>query len=107
MLGLVVAAQAPHPAKWMAAHVSGLLTGLLMIALGGVWPELRLAATTRRRAMQLGLTAAWTGFVANAYVATVNLPGPATDPGRAARDVGRQVVQAGLHRMAEEPKIPT
>jgi len=83
LLGLVVAAQAPHAAKWMAAHVSGLLTGLLMIALGGLWPELRLAATTRRRAMQMGLTAAWTGFVANAYAATVNLPGPATDPGRA------------------------
>ena len=83
MLGLVVAAQAPHPAKWMAAHVSGLLTGLLMIGLGGLWLELRLAPTTRRRAMQMGLTAAWTGFVANAYAAAVNLPGPATDPGRA------------------------
>jgi hypothetical protein len=83
LLGLVVAAQAPHPAKWMAAHVSGLLTGLLMIALGGLWPVLRLAATTRRRAMQMGLTAAWTGLVANAYSAAVNLPGPATDPGRA------------------------
>jgi hypothetical protein len=83
LLGLVVAAQAPHPAKWMAAHVSGLLTGLLMIGLGGLWPELRLAATTRRRAMQMGLTAAWTGFVANVYAAAVNLPGPATDPARA------------------------
>ncbi len=83
ILGLVVAAQVPHAAKWMAAHLGGLLTGLLMIALGGLWPELRLAATTRRRAMQMGLTAAWTGLVANAYAAMVNLPGPATDPGRA------------------------
>ena len=82
MIGLVVAAQAPHPAKWMAAHVGGLMTGLLMIALGGLWSELRLAATTRRRALLMGLTAAWTGFVANAYAAIVNLPGPATDPGR-------------------------
>jgi hypothetical protein len=80
MLGLVAAAQAPHPAKWMAAHVSGLLTGVLMIALGSLWSELRLAPGTRKRAMQMGLIAAWTGFVANAYVATVNLPGPATDP---------------------------
>src|SRR5690348_6711577 len=64
LLGLVVAAQAPHPAKWMAAHVSALLTGLLMIGLGALWPELRLAETTRRRAMRMGLTAAWTGLVA-------------------------------------------
>ena len=83
MLGLVVAAQVPHPDKWMAAHVSGLMTGLLMIGLGGLWSELRLAPSTRRRAMQMGLTAAWTGIVANAFAAAVNLPGPATDPGRA------------------------
>ncbi len=83
ILGLLVAAQPPHADKWMAAHLGGLLTGLLMIALGALWPELRLAATSRRRAMQMGLTAAWTGLVANAYSATVNLPGPATDPGRA------------------------
>ena len=82
MLGLVVGAQAPHPAKWMAAHVSGLLTGILIIALGGLWSELRLAPATRRRAMQMGLVAAWVGVVANIYSAVVNLPGPATDPGR-------------------------
>ena len=82
MLGLVVGAQAPHPEKWMAGHVSGLMTGLLMIGLGGLWSELRLVPTTRRRAMKMGLTAAWTGIVANMYSAVVNLPGPATDPGR-------------------------
>jgi len=81
-IGLVVIAQPPHPAKWMAAHVGGLLTGVLIIALGGLWPELRLAPATRRRAMLMGLTAAWTGLVANAYAAIVNLPGPATEPGR-------------------------
>lgn len=83
ILGLVVVAPVPHPAKWMAAHVSGLLTGVLIIAIGAVWAELRLPPATRRRAMLMGLTAAWTGFVANAYAATVNLPGPATEPGRA------------------------
>jgi (hydroxyamino)benzene mutase len=82
MLGLVVAAQAPHPAKWMAAHVSGLLTGVLLIALGSLWSELRLAPPTRHRAMVLGLTAAWLGAILNVYAAVVNLPGPATDPGR-------------------------
>ena len=82
LIGLVVAAQAPHANKWMVAHLSGLLTGVLIIALGGLWSELRLAPGTRTRAWQMGLTAAWTGFVANAYGAIVNLPGPATEPGR-------------------------
>ncbi|MGH7488184.1 MAG: hypothetical protein ACREMY_21695 [bacterium] len=82
LIGLVVASPAPHPAKWMAAHLSGLLTGVLIIALGSLWTELRLAPATRKRALQMGLVAAWTGVVANAYAAIVNLPGPATDPGR-------------------------
>jgi len=34
----------------------------------------------RRRALQMGLTAAWLGLAANFYAALVNLPGPATDP---------------------------
>jgi hydroxylaminobenzene mutase len=82
LLGLVVAAQPPHPGKWMAAHLSGLLTGVLVISLGALWPEVRLSDGVRRRALQMGLTGAWLGVVANLYAALVNLPGPATDPGR-------------------------
>jgi hypothetical protein len=66
----------------MAAHVSGLMTGILVIGLGALWPEVRLSDGTRRRALQMGLTAAWLGVAANFYAAVVNLPGPATDPGR-------------------------
>jgi hypothetical protein len=83
MLGLILAAGAPHPAKWLAAHLTVLLTGLLLIGLGGLWRELRLAATTRRRALMLVLTGSWGGAVGNTYAAIVNLPGPASDPGRA------------------------
>jgi hypothetical protein len=82
LLGLVVAAQVPHAAKWMEAHVSGLLTGVLLIAFGSLWPELRLSDGARRRALYLGLSAAWVGWVSNLYAALVNLPGPATEPGR-------------------------
>jgi (hydroxyamino)benzene mutase len=82
LMGLVVAVPAQHPAKWMAAHVSGLLTGILIIAFGALWSEVRLPAPTRRRAMRLGLTAAWLGVALNVYSAVVNLPGPATEPGR-------------------------
>jgi len=83
LLGLMVAAPMPHQDKWMAAHVAGLLTGILLFAIGGLWAELRLAPKTRRLAMQLGLVAAWGGFAGQIYGAIVNLPGPATEPGRA------------------------
>ena len=81
LLGLVVASPAPHPAKWMAAHVSGLMTGILIIGLGGLWSELRTSPGTRIVAMRLGLVAAWVGLAMNVYAAVVNLPGPATAPG--------------------------
>jgi hypothetical protein len=83
MLGVLLAAGAPHPAKWMTAHVTALLTGILLIALGGLWSELRLEPATRRRALMLSLTGSWAGTVGNIYSAIVNLPGPATEPGRA------------------------
>jgi hypothetical protein len=82
LLGLILAAGAPHPAKWLAAHLTALLTGLLLIGLGGLWSELRLAAATRRRALMLNLTASWLGTTGNIYAALVNVPGPASDPGR-------------------------
>ena len=82
LIGIAVAAQAPHPAKWMAAHVSGLMTGLLLIGFGALLPEVRLEDRTRRRAVQLGLIGAWVGLAANVWSALVNLPGPATEPAR-------------------------
>jgi hypothetical protein len=81
LLGIAVAAQVPHAPKWMHAHVSGLLTGVLLLGFGALWPELRLSDGTRRRAMQLGLIGAWTGWASSLWTALVNLPGPATDPG--------------------------
>jgi len=80
LLGVVVAAQAPHPQKWMAAHVGGMMTGLLIIGFGALWPEVRLDPGPRRWAFRLGLTASWLGVVANVFTAIVNLPGPASDP---------------------------
>ena len=83
LVGLIVAAPVPHPNKGMAAHVSGLLTGVLLIGAGAVWPDVRLAPPTRARAARLTLVGAWTGAAVNVYSAIVNLPGPGTEPGRA------------------------
>ena len=82
LLGLVVAAQAPHVVKWRAAHVNGLLTGILIIGFGALWPEVRLSDRARRMALRFGLTAAWVGLLMNVFSAVVDFPGPASDPGR-------------------------
>jgi hypothetical protein len=82
LLGLVAGSPVPHPQKWMALHVSGLLAGVLVIAIGGVWPELTLADGRRRLAWRLLLGAAWMSLTLNLFVAVVNAPGPATEPGR-------------------------
>ena len=82
LLGLVVAVQAPHVAKWRDAHVAGLMTGILIIAFGALWTEVQLSERGRRAALILGLVAAWTGVVTNVFGALVNFPGPASDPGR-------------------------
>jgi hypothetical protein len=81
-IGLGIAtAVLPHARMWLAAHVSAFLTGLILVATGAVWRELRL--TTRQRSVTFGtgFLAAYVGLIANVYSATVNLPGPATSPG--------------------------
>lgn len=81
-LGIVTAIPGmAHPVKWRTAHVTGLLTGLLLIGFGALWPQLRLTDARRRLALRLGLISAWTGLTANVYTAIMNLPGPASDPG--------------------------
>ncbi len=82
LIGLVVAAQAPHVAKWRTAHVAGLMTGTLIIGFGALWPEVRLSDRARRAAIWLGLTASWVGLAVNVFAAIVDFPGPASDPGR-------------------------
>lgn len=82
LVGIGVALGPPHPDRWMAAHVSGLMTGILTMAFGGAWPDLRLTPGARRLALGMGLTAGWLGLAANAFAAAVNLPGPATAPGQ-------------------------
>jgi len=92
LLGLVVAAQVPHAVKWRAAHVNGLLTGVLVIAFGGLWPEVRLSDRAAKLAWRLGLAAAWAGVAMTVFSAIVDFPGPASDPGRQPEVVWQMVV---------------
>jgi (hydroxyamino)benzene mutase len=71
----------PHPGRWLAAHLSALLTGLMLAVFGFAWRELRLTDGQRRTAFATGLLAAYAGLAANIFGAVVDLPGPASNPG--------------------------
>jgi hypothetical protein len=80
VLGLAIIAL-PHPERWMAAHVTALLTGLVLIAIGLAWNELRLTNGQRTLAYTTGLLAAYGGLAGNVFGAITDLPGPASNPG--------------------------
>jgi hydroxylaminobenzene mutase len=77
----IATATLPHPRAWLSAHLTALLTGLVLIAIGLVWRELRL--TTRQRSIGLiaGYTSAYLGLANNIFSAIADLPGPASQPG--------------------------
>jgi hypothetical protein len=71
----------PHPSRWLAAHLTAFLTGLILVVIALAWNELRLTNGQRALAYATGLVAAYGGLVGNTFGAIVNLPGPASDPG--------------------------
>jgi hypothetical protein len=77
----IATATLPHPRAWMAAHVTALLTGLILAAIGLVWRELHLTDRQRTVGVVTGFTSAYLGLTANIFVAFVDLPGPASHPG--------------------------
>jgi hypothetical protein len=79
-LGIAIAIL-PHPRAWLAGHVSAFFTCLILVAIGMVWRELRLTQRQRSIALITGFISAYMGLAANAFVAIVNLPGPASQPG--------------------------
>jgi len=80
LLGLATATL-PHPEKWLAAHVTSLLTGIVLSVFGLASGELRLTAGQLKAAYICGVTGAYAGLAGNVYGALLDLPGPASNPG--------------------------
>lgn len=80
-LGLLTAVPLDPPAKWMAAHLSTLLFGILVLAEGLVWQDLRLSEGQRRAAFTMVVVSSWAGVALNVLSAILVIPGPATDIG--------------------------
>jgi hypothetical protein len=80
VLGLAIIAL-PHPSRWLAAHLTAFLTGLMLVVIALAWSELRLTDGQRMLAYATGLVAAYGGLVGNVFGAIIDLPGPASNPG--------------------------
>jgi (hydroxyamino)benzene mutase len=67
---------------WLAAHTTGLMTGLLVVAAGCVWPTLRLGPRARKVAGFALITGAWLGYwVLGVFNAAMAIPLPIAAPG--------------------------
>jgi hypothetical protein len=80
VLGLAIIAL-PHPSRWLAAHLTAFLTGLILVVISLAWNELRLTHGQRTLAYVTGLVAAYAGLAGNVLGAITDLPGPASNPG--------------------------
>ena len=90
VLGLAIVAL-PHPSRWLAAHLTAFLTGLILVVIALAWHELRLTSGQLTLAYRTGLVAAYGGLVGNVFGALADLPGPASNPG-----VAPPMPQAGV-----------
>ena len=77
----IATAVLPHPRAWRSAHLSALLTSLVLVAIGLVWRELRLTERQRSIGLMTGFISAYLGLTSNIFTAITDLPGPASQPG--------------------------
>jgi len=80
LLGLAIVAL-PHPSKWLAAHLTAFLTGIILVVIALAWNELRLTTRQLTLAYATGLMASYGGLAGNVFGALADLPGPASNPG--------------------------
>lgn len=80
LLGLAIIAL-PYPQKWLAAHLTALLTAVVLVAIGHSWRELVLTPRQRAITYWCGVVASYGGLAANVWSALADVPGPASNPG--------------------------
>jgi hydroxylaminobenzene mutase len=76
-LGFVIAGVGggPRGRVWLGAHTTGLMTGLLLVAAGAVWPAVRLGARAQRIAGFSLITGAWAGYwVLGVFASAMAMP---------------------------------
>ena len=71
----------PHARARRATHITALLTGFVLAAIGLAWRELRLTVRQRAVGFACGLTSAYAGLASGIFTAVYDLPGPASHHG--------------------------
>lgn len=101
LLGLVTGLVETHftnPRMGLAAHLEGVLNGILLLAVGALWSELRLSARLERAAfacLVVGAYANWAVTTLAAVFGTGALT-PVAAPGRSAAAWQETLVTAGF-----------
>lgn len=101
LLGLLTGFAEPHFANvrmGLAAHLEGILNGILLLALGAIWPHVQLGGRARAAAFWTALYSAyanWFFTTLAAFLGTGTLS-PITAPGLKALPWQEGLVTAGL-----------
>jgi hydroxylaminobenzene mutase len=84
VLGVVAGVESGRPTArlWLGAHMTGILVGLLLVAVGVVWPHLRLSEGQQRWLFRFAVIGNWIGvIVLGAFGAAIGAPAPIVAPG--------------------------
>ncbi len=95
-MGLAAAIPLPHPQRWMAAHITAIMLGTLVMVEGLLWRELRLTEGQRRWMVRLIYVSVWSGVALGVATAILDIPGPATTPGVAPSGLQQPVLASLL-----------
>jgi (hydroxyamino)benzene mutase len=101
LLGLFTGFAEPHFSNvrmGLAAHLEGVMNGILLLALGAIWPYVRLGRNARTTAFWTALYSAYANwfFTALAAIFGTGALSPITAPGIKARAWQESLVTAGL-----------
>lgn len=101
LLGLFTGFAEPHFANvrmGLAAHLEGVMNGILLLALGAIWPSLRLSRNTRAAAFWMALYSAYANwfFTTLAAIFGTGALSPITAPGLKAAAWRESLVTAGF-----------
>jgi hydroxylaminobenzene mutase len=101
LLGLFTGFAEPHFANvrmGLAAHLEGVMNGILLLALGAIWPHVRLGRTAQAAAFWTALYSAYANwlFTTLAAVFGTGALSPITAPGFKAQAWQELLVTAGL-----------
>lgn len=101
LLGLFTGFAEPHFTNvrmGLAAHLEGVMNGILLLALGAIWPHVRLGPTARAAAFWTALYGTYANwfFTTLAAVFGTGALSPITAPGFKAQPWQESLVTAGL-----------